>query len=87
MTTSANSINSLQVSNHFVTNLFDRLSAMTSEWQTRRAIQKSLGGLTGQQLQDLGLIQDDVDAACSGELSRTADLALRASAAKRSGNW
>lgn len=87
MTTSANSTNSLLVSNPFLTTAIGRLSALATEWQTRRAIRLSLGGLSGQQLQDLGLIRDDSEAACSGELSRTADVALKTSAAQRAGNW
>jgi uncharacterized protein YjiS (DUF1127 family) len=67
--------------------LAKRIVALAREWQARRSMRKALGSLTGQQLQDLGLIHHDIEDAFSVSHSHSAEARIRSSASRRAGNW
>ncbi|MBA1140606.1 hypothetical protein H0241_10090 [Mesorhizobium sp. CCANP35] len=65
----------------------DRCIAIASEMRIRRDIKRSLGKLSDQEWQDIGLIRHDLEAACSKGFSQTVASELETAARCRSGNW
>jgi uncharacterized protein YjiS (DUF1127 family) len=64
-----------------------RCIAVATEMRSRRSIMRSLGKLSDHELQDIGLIRYDLEAACSKALSQSAASELETAAGQRSGKW
>lgn len=63
------------------------LLAFVQEWQSRRAIERTLGRLSNHNLRDIGLTKSDVKIACTDGFDASAYRALSSAAQNRMGNW
>ncbi len=73
--------------NAIVKNIGTRFFALAAELRDRKEISKALGKLSPKEMRDIGLIQNDVESACSNRLSKDASTELLRTARLRSGNW
>jgi uncharacterized protein YjiS (DUF1127 family) len=64
----------------------ERCIAAAAESCTRRDIRRTLGDLSDDALRDIGLIRNDLEAACSYGAHHAA-AELETAARRRSGNW
>ena len=64
-----------------------RFFALVAELRDRKEISKALSKLSPQEMRDIGLIQNDVESACSNRLSMGASTELLRTARLRSSNW
>ena len=75
------------VGSAIVNKIGTRFLVLLAELRARKEIAKALGKLSPQELRDIGLIQNDVESACSNRLSKGASAELLRTARLRSGNW
>lgn len=61
--------------------------AAANDIQQRRDLRKSLGRLSDEDLQDIGLIRSDIDVACSTKSIEDVAVELDIAARRRSRNW
>ena len=61
--------------------------AAANDIQQRRDVRKSLGRLSDEDLQDIGLIRSDIDVAYSTKSIEDVAVELDIAARRRSGNW
>jgi uncharacterized protein YjiS (DUF1127 family) len=66
--------------------LIERSIVVGGEMRIRRDIRRTLGSLSDDALQDIGLIRNDLEPACS-DAAYHAAAELTAAARDRSGNW
>ena len=74
-------------SNAIVNKIVTRFFALVTELRDRKEIRQALGKLSPQEMRDIGLIQNDVESACSRPLSKGVSTEILSSARLRSGNW